>query len=75
MATVNTITPEQAAEMTAHYRMQDDCATCGEGVAEVCPKSKRACGHHCNHVWTHDACDWCGAGFGEEGNTIERQAP
>lgn len=31
-----------------------------------CPKSKRACGHHCNHVWTHDACDWCGLEFSDE---------
>lgn len=25
-----------------------------------CAKSKRACGHHCNHLWTHDECCWCG---------------
>lgn len=38
----------------------DECGSCGEGVPGDCPKSKRPCGHHCNHIWTHDACDWCG---------------
>ena len=37
-----------------------DCLECGEDDAEQCPKSEKACGHHCNHIWTHDACDWCG---------------
>jgi hypothetical protein len=30
-----------------------------------CPKSQRPCGHHCNHSWSHEKCDWCGAEFGE----------
>lgn len=25
-----------------------------------CPNSKRPCGHHCNHIWSHDTCCWCG---------------
>jgi len=29
-----------------------------------CPKSKRACGHHCNHSWSHEECCWCGFAFG-----------
>ncbi len=37
----------------------DECYSCGEGIEEACPKSARACGHHCNHIWTHDECDWC----------------
>lgn len=38
----------------------NDCDTCGsESEAEVCPTSQRSCKHHCNHVWTHDACCWC----------------
>jgi hypothetical protein len=41
-----------------------ECVSCGEyfGDADIeyCPKSQRKCGHHCNHIWSHDACDWCG---------------
>jgi hypothetical protein len=44
--------------------------TCLSCPAEVpnneCPKSKRECGHHCNHSWSHDECCWCGEVFGEE---------
>ena len=47
------------------------CITCGEGDGKdgqtECVKSKRECGHHCNHSWTHDVCCWCGKEFGEEG--------
>jgi hypothetical protein len=31
-----------------------------------CLKSKRDCGHHCNHSWTHDECCWCGKEWGED---------
>ena len=51
-----------------------DCATCGEGseVLAGCPlgecgKSKRVCGHHCNCIWTQDACCWCGHELSDEG--------
>lgn len=40
------------------------------GISEeddACPNSERPCGHHCNHVGTHDSCCWCGAEWGEEG--------
>lgn len=38
-----------------------ECLSCTEGTEEaVCPDSRRPCGHHCNHTWTHDVCDWCG---------------
>lgn len=45
-----------------------DCGSCGEPGTKLheCPKSERPCGHHCNHVWEHDECDWCGATFGDE---------
>lgn len=38
-----------------------ECLSCGEPGAtyQVCPASKRPCGHHCNHSLTHDRCDWC----------------
>lgn len=43
---------------------------CPEGPIDVdnykCPKSKRGCGHHCNHSWTHDSCCWCGSVFWDE---------
>lgn len=47
---------------------QDDaCLSCGEGLERgECPKGQRPCGHHCNHSWTHDMCDWCGKTFGCE---------
>lgn len=49
-----------------------ECASCGEGdAATSCPKSKRRCGHHCNHSWTHDACCWCGKAWDDETNNEE----
>lgn len=37
------------------------CLTCDEDCDDdVCVKSQRTCGHHCNHWWTHDVCCWCG---------------
>lgn len=47
-----------------------ECLSCGEGMPRnECPKSKHecGCGHHCNHVWSHDECCWCGVKFGESG--------
>ena len=42
----------------------DDCLSCGEGLpANECDKSDRNCQHHCNHMWTHDHCCWCGKSF------------
>lgn len=44
----------------------EDCSSCWELMPiNECPKSKRACGHHCNHSWSHDECDWCGKEFEE----------
>lgn len=44
-----------------------DCSSCAEGMPkQECPKSERPCGHHCNHSWTQDICDWCGREFGDE---------
>jgi len=49
-------------------KMDKECITCEEGYPKnnECPKSKRPCGHHCNHSWTHDECCWCGKEFREE---------
>ena len=44
----------------------NECLSCGDTPLNECPKSKRKCGHHCNHSWTHDECCWCGKHFGEE---------
>lgn len=55
---------------------EGECGSCGEGSPNgECPKSKRPCGHHCNHVWTHDACDWCGKEFGETDQPEVRREP
>lgn len=51
-----------------------ECGSCGVVPEGDCPKSRRACGHHCNHVWTHDHCDWCGAEFTGDDNAA-RPAP
>jgi hypothetical protein len=44
----------------------NDCHSCGEENVGKCPNSKRPCGHHCNHSWSHDECCWCGEQWGEE---------
>lgn len=45
----------------------EDCISCGEGLPESeCSNSEKVCKHHCNHSWTHDACCYCNAEFGEE---------
>jgi hypothetical protein len=49
----------------------EDCISCGEKVDQVCPKSPRACGHHCNHSWSHERCCWCGKEWGGEQPTPE----
>lgn len=46
--------------------MNSECATCGTDETEKCPNSLRACGHHCNHSWSHDECCWCGKKWGED---------
>ena len=39
----------------------EECSSCGEEMPlQECPKSKRPCGHHCNHSWSHEECCWCG---------------
>ena len=57
--------------------MEDECWTCAEGVGfeGECPESKRRCGHHCNCVWVHDCCHWCGAEVGEDGELIPTAVP
>lgn len=51
----------------------EDCAQRRMGYDEdVCSKSQKTCGHHCNHSWTHDACCWCPARWGEEGIRLDR---
>ena len=49
-----------------------ECGSCGDDNCppNECPKSKRPCGHHCNHSWSHDACCWCGVQFGEDGDEV-----
>lgn len=57
---------EPEAAQSASQSEPDDCVSCGERMPEgECPSSKRRCGHHCNHSWSHDACDWCRTEFKE----------
>lgn len=40
-----------------------ECHSCGneeDYPNGECPKSHRTCGHHCNHIRSHDHCHWCG---------------
>jgi len=55
--------------------LSEECHSCpdptipgskGEPEGE-CAKSERPCGHHCNHIHSHDNCHWCGTEWGEEG--------
>ena len=38
-----------------------DCWEHGDESSGVsgCFRSRRPCGHHCNHSWSHDSCCWC----------------
>lgn len=56
---------------------ENDCGTCAEGCGEPdeCPNSKRDCGHHCNHIWTQDACCWCDAHIDDNGNLTVATRP
>ncbi len=48
-------------------RVIGDCVSCEEErPLNECPHPQRPCGHHCNHMWTHDACCWCEEEWGEE---------
>ena len=42
------------------------CGSCGELPENECSESERSCGHHCNHIWIHDECCWCGQTFGDD---------
>lgn len=52
--------------------MVDECSTCLEEVGKIneCPGSRRACGHHCNHIWDQDACCWCPAHVNDNGDLV-----
>ena len=53
----------------------NECGSCIEGFPRgECPKSKRWCRHHCNHILTHDSCDWCGGRYEEE-ESIPAETP
>jgi hypothetical protein len=59
-----------------HEQYDQNCISCGEQEETSCPKSERECGHHCNHVWSHDKCCWCDAEFGDDDAAVkEAQAP
>lgn len=47
-----------------------ECISCGSKHADKCPKSRRPCGHHCNHSWSHGECCWCWKLWDEEPEVI-----
>ena len=55
--------------------LSESCDSCPDPTVEgsegepedECPYSRRSCGHHCNHSWSHDHCHWCDTEFGEDG--------
>ena len=48
------------------------CISCEQGMPKgECVTSKRECGHHCNHLWSHDKCDWCGAYVNDDGKVVK----
>lgn len=54
--------PESAAAIdkiivAAHEQMKSE-------EPPECPNSKRSCGHHCNHSWSHEHCHWCDKEWG-----------
>lgn len=46
--------------------MKAECDSCELSVEEFCAASKKPCGHHCNHSWSHEHCCWCGKTWGDE---------
>lgn len=43
-----------------------NCSSCWEKMPlSECPASRWSCGHHCNHSWSHDECEWCNEVFEE----------
>jgi hypothetical protein len=68
--------------MPENQELDDFCTSCEEDPDPLdpmdydnykCKESKRKCGHHCNHSWSHEKCCWCGDIFGpiEESPSIE----
>ena len=70
------------SQSTISTFMDEECLSCEEDPDPsdpmdydhyTCAQSKRPCGHHCNHAWSHEECCWCGFVFGpaEEDPEIE----
>lgn len=55
--------------------LNKDCEDCMSYelkiTKEICPKSQKECGHHCDHSWTHDICCWCGKEWGEQSDVLD----
>lgn len=62
--------PVMAAAIAAQA-IAANCTSCHEGIPRnECPGSKRACGHHCNCLWSQDVCDWCPAHVNDDGDVV-----
>lgn len=49
-----------ANAFNAYFRPSTSIDDSSDEGFVFCPSSKRSCKHHCNHIWTHDKCCWCG---------------
>lgn len=73
--------PERVAprDIPRHACIDWSCVDCENAAAgdvdpeAHCPNSKKECGHHCNHSWSHDSCCWCNGHWGEEPEVPEEQ--
>ena len=67
------------ADQSRAYDPEGECGSCAEfgddTLKNECPASRRPCGHHCNCVWIHYGCDWCGARTNDDGDLIVPRYP
>lgn len=57
------VNPEVIDLLLGRNPEEGECHSCGnedDYPLNECPQSTRRCGHHCNHVISHDNCHWCG---------------
>lgn len=51
---------DQRADLHTYLELvEQECLPCAEGDKSRCKRTRRPCGHHCDHVWMDDVCCWC----------------
>lgn len=65
------VTGDDSGLCDEHKYDEQVCESCCSLVGQdlKCSKSKRNCGHHCNHIWESDMCCWCKEEWREEDAT------